>query len=208
MKKRTLLLRILALALVLLGASNAHASLISWGYDWSATPSFVTAGAGKITLSNELFHLAVGNSDVVATNLQAFSTAAPTAPDTFTVLDGNYSLKLTIFDAASNTSGFLTFTGQLQGKFSEFNANVTNTWFAPTTKSLFLGTNVYTVTMNAYTPPGPPSQGNFGSIGAYVQVQENIPEPSTLILASLGLTGGALIAWRRRRSNSSPLRPA
>lgn len=201
MKKRTLVLRILALALVLLGASNAHAGLISWGYDWSASPSFVTAGTGKITLSNESFHTAVGNSDIVATNLKVISTADPLSPDVFTAVDGNYSLTLKITDIDSSQFGFLTFTGQLQGKFSSLNANVTNTLFPLTTQSITLGTNLYTVSMTYYTPPGPPEQGNLGSIGAYVQVQEQVPEPSTLALAGVGLAVGVLAGWRRRRSS-------
>lgn len=207
MKRRTLLMNTLALALVLLGSTDARANLISWGYDWTASPNQVSATGGsidnKITLSNETFHVAVGNSSVVASNLKAFSTANPLTPDTFLATDGNYTLKITLTDIDSGMTGFLLFTGQLQGTFSEFNAIVSNTFFFPTTQAIGLGTNFYTVSLNAYTPPGLPAQGNLGSIGAFVQVESlkdgRVPEPSSFLLAGLGVGFLGLGAWRRSR---------
>jgi hypothetical protein len=61
--------------------------------------------------------------------------------------------------------------------------------------------------MNAYTPPGPPSQEQTGSISARVEVTlrdgppdiTDVPEPGSLVLGGLALSvlGGA--AWRKRR---------
>jgi hypothetical protein len=102
-------------------------------------------------------------------------------------------------------TGSLTFTGQLQGKFSQFNALVTNTVTSPFTQSILLGYTTFIVTLDSYTPPGPPSQGNFGSIGATVELSslkpsEKTPEPSTMALAGLGAGIAGLAAWRRRRN--------
>ncbi len=205
MTKRTLFSHTLALAVVLLGATAAQASPIQWGYDWNASPSSVVAGGGSISLSNESPHTAAGNSTLVATQLQVFSTASPGSPDTFGPSQGHYALQINLKDIASGSTGFLLFFGQLQGSFSQLNSNVTNTFFSPTTQSIGLGSNYYTVTMTTYTPPGPPDQGNLGSIGAFVQVQtlrdklSQVPEPSTMALAGMSLGLAGLAAWRRKR---------
>jgi MYXO-CTERM domain-containing protein len=203
MKKRTQLGRALALLLLLSVAGSARADLISWGYDWSASPTNVTAGSGSVKLSNETFHVAVGNSQVVATNLQEFSTADPLQGqfDVFGPNDGKYTLTLNLKDLASGQTGALVFKGQLQGQFSSLNSAVSNTYFAPTSQTIVLGATQFMVTMNAYSPPGPPSQGNLGSMGAFVEVAKvrETPEPATLTLAGFGAAAFGLAAWRRRR---------
>jgi hypothetical protein len=196
---------VFALALLLTSSQAAHAGLISWSYDWNAGPAYVTAGGGKVTLSNEIPNVAVGNSNVVATNLKVYSGADPTKPDTFTIAGGHYGLTIDLTDNATHKSGSLIFTGQLQGSFSQYSSNVTNTFFSPTTQMLTLGNTTFTVTVNSYTPPGPPSQGNLGSIGAYIQVAPSIhitsvPEPGSIALASLGIGLVGLRAFRRRRA--------
>jgi hypothetical protein len=206
MTKRTPILHTLALAVVLLGATHVHATPIQWGYDWNASPSNVAAGAagGYISLTNEPPHTnAAGNSTLVATQLQVFSNASASSPDTFTSSQGKYALKIDLTDTVSGKSGFLLFFGQLQGSFSHDNSNVTNMFFSPQSQSIGLGKNFYTVTMTTYTPPGPPSEGNLGSIGASVHVEAArdrlAPEPSTMALAGLCLALAGLTGWKRRR---------
>jgi hypothetical protein len=209
MTKRTLLLQTLALAVVLVGATSARASLISWGYNWNASPGFVTAGTGKITLSNEPAHTGIlGDSNTVATALQVFSTASPTSPDKFTPSGGNYSLTIQLTDTATSTTGSLTFTGQFQGSFSSSSANVTNTFTGPTTQWIDLGSTHFVVTIGPYTPPGPPDSSNLGSIGAFVHVghREHInhaPEPSTMALAGIAVGLAGLAGWRRSRRKAA-----
>src|SRR5262245_33493041 len=154
--KRVLASITLALALVLSAAGGVRADMVtSWGYDWAASPSDVTAGSGKINMSNEPFHTAVGDSVIVATNLKEFSKADPASPDMFGPMDGKYKLTLTLKDIDSGKSGSVAFTGQLQGVFSSLNSHVTNTFDAPTVQKLLLGSTQFTVTMKYYTPPGP-----------------------------------------------------
>lgn len=202
--KRMQPLYALAVTFLFLGTSTARADLIPWAFDWTATPPAVLGGGGSVSLTNESYHTAVGTSNVVATQLKVNSTANPATPDMFGVLDGAYALTIKIYDLDSGTNGSLTFLGQLQGKFSNSNANITNTFFNPFQQSIVLGGNTYVVTMNSYTPPGPPSQGNLGSIGATVEVRggpkpNDLPEPSTMLLAGLGMGLAGAGAWRRNR---------
>jgi hypothetical protein len=197
--KRVHLLQIVAIAAVLMLNSSAHAAPIQWGYDWTASPNMVTAGAGHIKLSDEIGQFAAGDSVVVASNLKTFSTATAASPDVFGAGDGNYSLTLKLTDVASTLSDTMVFTGKLSGQFSQFNANVTNSYITAGPIQKQIGNSLFTVTMLYYTPPGPPSQGNLGSFGALVTVSEvnKVPEPTSIALAALGLAG--LLGARRRR---------
>ncbi len=201
--KRTLFLRAAALALVLLCGTTARADLIPWGYQTAAFPGSVSAGSSShVTLTPESFHNAAGDSNIVAASLQTVSGVPHSTPDVFTSSQGKYSIQITLTDTTSSASAFLLFKGQLQGNLSSSSANVTNTFFSPTTLSIGLGSNVYTVTMAYYTPPGPPTEGNLGSIGASVQVRplkQLVPEPTSLALAGLGFGLAGLTGWKRRR---------
>jgi hypothetical protein len=212
--KRSLLLFASTAGLLCWAVAPARAGLIpaptaQWSYNFTPSQSFVSAdspGTGTVTFTNEPGKNATGNSDVVVTNLRVSSTAPATSPDVLHT-NGAYSFNLALTDSASGASTTMTFTGKLSGTFSSANANVTNafsgqriqTWTAP-------NGNVYTVSLVGYTPPGPPTATNAGSISAHITVQaqgvhigSNSPEPSTLVLSCLGLTFAGAAAWRKRR---------
>jgi hypothetical protein len=202
-----------ALALVLLAGAGARADSIppdqiQWTYNFSpGAPAVLADGnpSAGVTFTNEPTKAATGSSDVVASNLRVFSSALATSPDTIT--GGNYSLTLTLAttDNTGTHTGSVSFTGTLSGAFSSENANVKNMFGPNGTQTLTLGSVTFTVSLVSYTPPGPPDQANAGSISAHVDVSgqgggiQGAPEPSTILLSSLGLTflGGA--AWRKRR---------
>jgi hypothetical protein len=74
-----------ALLWLLTFGGPARADLIEWSYNWSRSPANVMAdspGTGYISLTDETLQNAVGNSDIVATNLQAHSTATATISPT------------------------------------------------------------------------------------------------------------------------------
>lgn len=191
----------------LLAPLTCRADLIPWMYNWSRSPSVINAdapGTGYITLTDETLKSAVGDSDVVATNLRTYSTATAGSPDVFTAKA--YSLSLYLYDSASGQGGTLTFTGQLDGKLTALSSNLKNTFTGMTTQSIILGTNKYTATIGPYSPPGIPGSSNSGSISAHatitVESVVDTPEPGSLILSGIGFTVVTLGRLRNRRRRS------
>jgi hypothetical protein len=193
-----------ALLLLLSCGGAARADLIQWSYNWSRSPANVMAdspGTGYISLTDETLQNAVGNSDIVATNIQAHSTATAADPDHFT--NTPYTLSLYLLDKQSGSDSTLKFTGVFNGTLTALSSNIKAAFTSPTTQTAILGGNVYTVTVGAYTPPGPTGSSTSGSIGAHSMVSvevvvQDLPEPATLTLATLGLPLLGAVAWRRR----------
>jgi hypothetical protein len=219
MKRLTTLL---AAAALLAFASSSPAEVISWGYSVDRDRPAIEAdvpGTGGITLTNELFRTAQGESDIVLSSLSTFSSAPFDKPDKFT--NANYALTLTITDVASGATGNLTFSGKFNGILSKAYAQITNEFTGQTSAELRLGSNIYTIRIGPYVPPPVPGASNTGSIGARVSVRTidlpppipvpdpipippptpiDTPEPSSLVLAGLGLLGFGLNSLRKRRS--------
>jgi hypothetical protein len=197
-----------ALALTLVGTTNARAEFIPWTYSWLNSPAQVLAdspGTGMITLTNENTRDAIGTSDIVATNIHAVSTAPSDHPDVFTAKP--YSLGLTLTDKDSGASGSLTFTGQFSGTLTANNSLIKNTFTGQTTQSVVLGDHLYTATIGQYVPPGPTGAVNAGSISAHATVEVSsviqvtpTPEPSTLALWSVSLPFLGVSLWRRAKT--------
>jgi hypothetical protein len=203
--KKSLVSLAIASLLPLLAAGAARASLVPWSYNWEPNTAAVLSdnGLSKITMKDEPSGTAVGTSDIVATNLKVVSSADPNNPDTFTAKAYTLTVKLT--DSNSHTTGSLAFTGAFNGTVSSQSSNLTNTFTGAVTQSIVLGGNTYTVTIGPFTPPGPPSASNFGSISATALVSvsrggggQNSPEPTTMALAGLGLACVGLVSWKRR----------
>lgn len=198
----------LALVLLLTPVSSARGDLIPWMYNWSRSPTEILAdapGTGRITLTDESLKSAVGDSDIVATNLRTFSTATAANPDTFTAKA--YSLNLYLYDVESGASTTLSFTGQIDGRLTAQSSLLRNTFTGATTQQVVLGANRYVATIGPYTPPGPPNSSNSGSISAHatitVEAIVQVPEPATLGLSGLGVLMLAVARWRVRRRVAS-----
>jgi len=197
MKRSSYSLGGLALALLFALPTSGRADLISWSYNWARSPSEIHAdapGTGKITLTDESQHNAVGDSDVVATNMRTFSDALPTSPDHFT--HAPYSLTLTLKDMESGQTGSMTFTGEINGDLGAQFSRLTNTFTGPATQSILLGEHRYTASNMTFTPPGIPGAANAGSVSAHATITvEHVPEPSSWLLSAVG--GTILTAARR-----------
>jgi hypothetical protein len=194
----------LAALILLLGATNARAELIQWTYNWSRSPAQVHAdspGTGYISLTDEGNKSAAGNSNLVATNLQAHSTATSTNPDVFT--NKAYTLTLSLKDQDSGQSGTLSFSGEFNGTLTANSSNITNTFTGATTQTLTLGNHLYTVTIGPYAAPGPTGAVNSGSIAARAEVTVSTifqtPEPTSCVLALVGSVCATFLRPRRRR---------
>jgi hypothetical protein len=160
-------------------------------------------------MTDEPLKHADGTSDVVVTNIRAFSSATRGTPDIINHAAVTFTLLLK--DELSSQTATLKFSGFFNGTISATSANVHFTATAPLTETVKLGGHTYTVDLGNYSPPGPPAASNAGSLSAHVGVDEittggggggtgNAPEPSTLLLSSLGLCGMGLAAWRKRRA--------
>ena len=191
------------------GTSQAKADFVPWSYNWEPSALAIKAGGagtGGLSLTDEPLKHADGTSDVVATNIRAFSSASRKITDVINHAPVTFTLLLK--DELSNQTATLKFTGFFNGTISATSANVQFTATAPLTETVKLGGHTYTASLGNYAPPGPPAASNAGSISAHVGVDEiihtggggNAPEPSTLLLSSLGLCGMGLAAWRKRRA--------
>lgn len=200
-----------AVSLLCGGIANADPSPslpIQWTYEWERKdPALLADGnpGASITFTNEGKQIATGTSNIVATNIRTSSLAPGNTPDKISKGDYELYLTLSLQEGAITHSKTLTFTGTLSGTFSKENSDIENVFGPESIQTIALGSYSFKVTMDKYTPPGPPDQQGAGSIGARVVVSRELqgsdqPEPSTMLLAGLGLTflGGA--AWRRRRA--------
>jgi hypothetical protein len=203
-----------------LGWSQARADFVPWSYNWEPSALVVKAGGastGGLNMTDEPLKHADGTSDIVVTNIRAFSSAGRGTPDVFSHAAVSFALLLK--DELSNKTATLTFSGFFNGTISATSSNVAFTPTAPLTQTVKLGTNTYTINLGNYSPPGPPDASNAGSISAHVGVNEiptggggggggnnQAPEPSTLLLSCLGLAGTGLAGWRkwRQRRTATP----
>jgi hypothetical protein len=164
------------------------------------------AGPGSaVNFTGETNVLAAGNSDIVLAGLTTTSNASPKSPATFT--NQYWTVDLLITDNASGKSSNFAFAGLLTGQLSSMSSTFTNTFLGMQPLTATIGSNVYTVTLASFSPPGPPTSANRGSISADVTVTPgsgqtiqggaSTPEPSTMVLAGLAVVG-FVARWRRR----------
>src|SRR5579875_3196969 len=160
----------IALALLFWTGASARADL-SWTYNWTPNPTQVNAtsgGPGYLTLTNEPDHTATGSSNTVITNIQAVSTAPPSNPAVFDHAPVSFTLQLE--DLTSKATDTLSFSGYFSGNITADSANVQLKFTSPTTETVTVGGNNYSVQVGTYTPPGPPGAVNAGSLNAFVTV--------------------------------------
>src|SRR5262249_18781221 len=145
--------------------------MIGWSYDWSRSPLSVGAdgkGTGSVDLAVNPGGTVSGNSTITVVNLSTSSAATSATPDTFTAKP--YALTLRLTDGPSQASRQLTFAGHFDGSLSATSAAIKNTFDGPTTQTLQLGNDTFTVSVGPYTAPGAPNATLSGGISAFVSV--------------------------------------
>ncbi|MCI0461755.1 MAG: PEP-CTERM sorting domain-containing protein [Gemmataceae bacterium] len=198
--------------LLVLPGSSARAEPITWSYNWATSPGTVNAVGGSPALKfmPSSGSITADTKDLLAAKIEALGSTGTT--HTFT--DTLYTLTMNITDP-SKATGSLQFTGILNGTLGG-DSTLTNEFAKAWTKDLTLGENTYSVTIGAFKAPGVPGSGVLGSIGADVIVTSagvpppvidppppppvnEVPEPTSLLLAGAGLSVLGLRRWCARR---------
>jgi hypothetical protein len=183
-------------------ASTISSSEFSWGYRFvpSGHDTHVIASNnafGVISLAgfghNDNMHTLPGQTADISTRVWAFSTASASNPQK---VDVPFTLHLRLTDHASGLSRFVTFSGDLKGNLWKGGSTLSPT-FSSMTEKVDIDHHLYTVKFESFTAP----QGlaNPGKFVFDVSVQHN-PEPSSLVLAGIGVPFFGLALRRRRRA--------
>jgi hypothetical protein len=208
----------LALCFIFSNSNSVRADLIPWTVNYHATASQVFSDQGSVAgitfLSSPSYENHTAPGDTVGTSaiIRTFIASTAETGETFTFHDRPYTLVLTLRDGPSGKTGSLTFEGQFSGTLSMKDDHITATMSSPLIQNLRLGYDYYTVNLLVPPPyidgplnfvmPGSPSSTLWkGAFGASISLQTipQSPEPSSLVLAGLGMLGLAgRFLWRHR----------
>jgi PEP-CTERM motif len=191
-----------------------RAGQITWGYSSTLEAPITANGEGYIRAGDSFdgthdvaifgrLEAAPGQSGLADSATVVVGEGSFSGPGAFlpNLGDNWYTYRLTLTDAASGENGVLSVSGTLRAS-DHFNpgGRISNDFTSPTSGSLLLGDNRYRAVFTFRTfghNDGFPEVG----VDAIVTVSEvqPMPEPSTLLLACVGLACTSLAARRRVR---------
>jgi hypothetical protein len=170
-------------------------ALAPWSY--TTTSSTNTFGPSNATVMEVGNHgHTIGSHDI--TGATFYSVGTSSTPVVLTPTDFTETVWIT--DRASKQSAPVTFDLTLSGSVSQTGSWLAVTPDGPTTQTVHLGHYYYTVTVEPFQAPADASPYG-GRLVFDVQVQHN-PEPSSLILAAVGLPLLGIARWRKRLPRS------
>jgi hypothetical protein len=184
---------VLATAVGLVAASPpARAdALAPWSY--TTTSSTYTFGPSNATVLEVGNHgNPTGSRDV--TGATFYSVGTSSTPVVLTPTDFTETVWIT--DRASHQTAPVTFDLTLSGSVSQTGSWLAVTPDGSTTQTVHLGHYYYTVTLEPFQAPADASPYG-GRLVFDVRVQHN-PEPSSLVLAAVGLPLLGIARWRKR----------
>ena len=201
-----------ALFVLFVTATVGKADMIRWSYQSGAGPSNLILSTGAdVPTSNIILGGSGRTSEHDSINVPVVRLLTNGAHLNFN--NASSTLSLTIFDGASHGQHLFLFPVVFNGTADvpSHTAAVALTFPGGATQSVVVGGIQYTVTIGpvqplTWTTLGAhfPGVGAFlGEIDAQVRVSRDgaaaSPEPSSLILAAMGLLTAAAAAWRARR---------
>jgi hypothetical protein len=226
MKSSSARLGITWLLFLAAGASQVRADYMNWSYSSDPNVPGVTAsptspsGGGTVSLTDYTNHAGGTSIPLIA----YLTSTSSTTPITFNPA-GNpattYNLALTLTDNATHDSKTLHFNGSIAGTLTATTSTLVNT-LAPGSQSVTFDGHTYTVSIPPVVLASPTSpqqnilatvhvvptstgtgggnnNGGGGSHGTGGASGGGTPEPTSLVLGSLGFTFVGLGCWRRRR---------
>jgi hypothetical protein len=204
---------VLAAGCVLLAGPAAHADQISssnefsWSYKFAPGPNpmhtYLQGGnftsvlvPGDLQTTNML--TTSGSPTHISSSVWTDSQATPSAPQR--VHDLPFTLRLKLTDNASGDSRWITFRGWLNGNVWDGGSTLSPTIRGSLIRTVDINHHLYTVQLTSFSSPTGNLQPGFFHFN--VTVAHN-PEPSSLVLAGIGvpLLGG--VTWRRRKKKLS-----
>ncbi len=208
----------------LLCGGVARAEYMDWSYHWSVSPSPVlTSGTGSVTQTLYSFGAKPGAARIPVAAVTTTSAAMPQHPDYY---NKNFSLTVHLTDLATHKSGNLTFYGNIRGTMTYDSAHLYQSFRTPIER-LTLGSHTYWLRLPSYmrlmapgslvvptyyasvtvlnrwlppssaVPPVTTSSVMAASIASGPRISASTPEPSGLVLGSLGaVLLGCFALWR------------
>ncbi|HTU19538.1 MAG TPA: hypothetical protein VMG10_15870 [Gemmataceae bacterium] len=195
---------LVALLAAWLSVGQARADYMNWSFSSNAVPpGFSATGANNAggTVQLTPYTNVAGSSAITAL---AYQTSA-TGPATFNAANTAYTLSLTITDNTTHDSGTLTFSGSISGSLSPTTSSLVNT-FADPQQSLTLDGHTYTVTLPPTVPlaaPTSPQQNITAQVSVSGAGVQGVPEPTSVVLGSLGICLTALGGWWKGRRRAA-----
>jgi hypothetical protein len=197
------------LVLLAAAASPIRADYLNWTYTSNpnvpgiAVNATATTGGASVSLTNFNTPQAGNTSIPVIAYVTNTSATTPVVFGPTSDVPTSYNLALTITDKTTGDSGTLNFTGTLNGALTATTSSVVASFTPVTSNSLTLDGHTYTVTIPPTTLAAPTSPQQ--DIRASVSVSNgggttggSTPEPTRLVLGSLGFSCFGLGCWWKR----------